>query len=120
MTSRQVPPLLTTVFLLCSVLCFGVLAPVSSHAASPYDRTDRTEGDPGDGVLNPRIENGGGGGSGSNTADPRRGLYTTARYTPHGQWQWVLFVPGHGSVILVLPNSTGPGTLLNWGWHHAR
>jgi len=106
---------------LCLLTCLGLAcltAVPPAIAANPYEKTNQTEGDPGDGVLRPRIDQSGGGGSGmgSGFLDPRTRLGNAqipATVSPRVFDLLAIYLPGYGvitfprQIILPYPSLRG-------------
>ena len=69
MVSRVLSRLRAALPAFALLIFLATLHPVSADAANPYEYTDRDEGDPGDGVLDPAVDGNEGGGSGIKNPD---------------------------------------------------
>ena len=69
MVSRVLSRLRAALLAFALLIFLATLNPHSAAAANPYEYTDRNEGDPGDGVLDPSVDEHAGGGSGTKNPD---------------------------------------------------
>ena len=114
--------------ILALVLLFAGFPGTSALAANPYKFTDQCEGDPGDGLLSPRVTEG----LGLSAGDLDEDLI----FDDHGYFIVPVFTnwasPGTTGVQFLLIPQPGPGFRIvtgtaPWlhnftgrGWHHAR
>jgi hypothetical protein len=61
MVSRDISRLRAALSVVALLIFLPALLPATANSANIYDYTDRHEGDPGDGVLDPAVEGGGSG-----------------------------------------------------------
>ena len=61
MVSRVLSRLRVAMLAFALLIFLATLSPLTADAANPYEYTDRNEGDPGDGVLDPSVDGGGSG-----------------------------------------------------------
>ncbi len=69
MVSRVLSRLRASMLAFALLIFLATLSPLTADAANPYEYTDRSEGDPGDGVLDPSADDGAGGSSGIKNPD---------------------------------------------------
>lgn len=100
MVSRALTRLRIFLPALALVVLFGNLAPLPAHAFNRYEYTDGSEGDPGDGVLDPAVDDGTGGASDGKTTDliinGRGDTYYTSWLLPFGDFYLMpMYLPGN-------------------------
>ncbi len=127
MVSRNQSCLRTFLSAIALMIILAALAPQPVQAKNPYDFTDRTEGDPGDGVLDPSRDDSESSGKSPAAASATAGTFIDAWYLPLGEFYLVpVYLPGgpmgRGTVIF-LPrvwSHTALTTRLSEGrWQHA-
>ncbi len=130
MVSRVLSCLRTLLSAIALLIILAVFAQQPVQANNTYEFTDRTEGDPGDGVLDPALDDSESGGTDDRSpsaVSTAEGAFTDAWYLPLGDFYLVpVYLPGapmgHGTVIF-LPrvwSHTALTTRLSEGrWQHA-
>ncbi len=131
MVSRVMSRLRAVLSAFALLIFLAPLLPATADAANPYEYTDRHEGDPGDGVLDPAVE---GGGSGIKNPE-RMATPTGGASLPALNFTLVPVyistgLPGQGTFIFVpvswshssssFSSSNAFGTKMRgWGWPYA-
>jgi hypothetical protein len=127
MVSRVMSRLRAALSAFALLIFLATLPPANAGAANPYEYSDRHEGDPGDGVLDPAVE---GGGSGiknpERIATPTGGASLPALNFTLVPVYISTGLPGQGSFIFVpyswfrSSSSNAFGTKMRgWGWPYA-